>query len=341
MLALVGGLWFIIQIAIGNFHVIMDFIIYQIQLLRTEDAGHGGFLFYHFIVLLGGVFPVSIFALKGFRQSYYDSSPQKRFKLWMIILFLVVLITFTIVRTKVVHYSSLCYFPLTYLGAYVLYKIIHGRIKNFRWLNISYVVIGYIIGTAFAVAPLLASNTEWLIRLGFFQDPFAQANLRSDVIWSGYEGLIGLLFIIGITLSLVLMKRNRKAAYSSMLLNVMIFLNLVLFFTAGKIETYTQRALIDFCKDKQGRECYVETLGMKSYAHLFYADKQEPEHENARDKNWLLRGTTDKPVYVILRTKSLEYYREHYPDLDLLYEKNGFSFCIREVPESNEEKHRE
>ncbi|MCK4854736.1 MAG: glycosyltransferase family 39 protein, partial [Bacteroidales bacterium] len=70
----VGGLWFIIQIAIGNFSVILDFIQYQIQLLRTEDSGHGGFLFYHFIILFIGVFPVSVFALKAFRRSYYDDN---------------------------------------------------------------------------------------------------------------------------------------------------------------------------------------------------------------------------------------------------------------------------
>ena len=332
LLAVVGGLWFIIQVSIGNFHVIMDFILYQVKLLKTEDAGHGGFILYHFIVLMVGVFPVSVFALKGIRRSYYDSGPQKRFKIWMIILFLVVLITFTLVKTKVVHYSSLCYFPLTFLGSYVIYKVIHERIKNYRWLNISYAVLGYIIGMFFMIAPVLASRTDWLIGLGLFQDPFSQANLKSDVEWSGYEGLIGLLFILGITLTLVLLKRSRKRAYTLMLINVTLFINLVLFFTAGKIETYSQRALIEFCKDKQGGDCYVETLGMKSYAHLFYAAKPVPENENSQDKNWILRGNIDKPVYIIVRSKTLDYYREHYPDLELIYEKNGFSFCLREIP---------
>ncbi len=120
VLAVVGGIWFILQAAMGNFHLIADFVRYQVQLLRTRDSGHGGFFAYHFIVLLAGVFPASVYALKGFRRSYYDSNFQKRFKLWMILLFLVVLAVFTIVKTKIVHYSSLCYFPLTFLGAYVI-----------------------------------------------------------------------------------------------------------------------------------------------------------------------------------------------------------------------------
>jgi 4-amino-4-deoxy-L-arabinose transferase-like glycosyltransferase len=325
----VGGLWFIIQIAIGNFSVILEFIQYQLRLFRTEDSGHGGFLFYHFVVLFIGVFPVSVFALKAFRRSYYDDNSQKRFKRWMIILFWVVLLVFSLVKTKIVHYSSLCYLPLTFLGAYVIYKIIHERIKNYRWLNISYAVLGIIIGLAFSITPFLASKMDQILEMGYFSDPFTQANMKADVYWSGFEGLIGMLFILGIILTLILLRKNKKIAYSAMLMNVTLFMNLMLFFTAGKIEVYSQRALIEFCKEKKGEDCYVNTLGMKSYAHLFYTAKPIPEDQQSQDNGWLLTGDIDKPVYFILRSKTLVSFQESYPDLELLYEKNGFSFCLR------------
>jgi 4-amino-4-deoxy-L-arabinose transferase-like glycosyltransferase len=331
VLALVGGLWFIIQIAIGNFSVIHEFILYQLRLLRTEDSGHGGFLFYHFVILFFGVFPVSVFALKAFRRSYYDDNSQKRFKRWMIILFWVVLLVFSLVKTKIVHYSSLCYLPLTFLGAYVIYKIIHKRIKNYRWLNISYAVLGIIIGLIFSLAPYLASKMDQILKMADFIDPFTKANMGADVYWSGFEGLIGGVFILGIILSLMLLRRNKKIAYIAMLMNVTLFLNLMLFFTAGKIEVYSQRALIEFCKDRKGEDCYVSTLGMKSYAHLFYAAKPIPENPLSQDHGWLLTGDVDKPTYFILRSKTLEQYQETYPDLELLYEKNGFSFCVRDA----------
>ena len=332
----VGGLWFIIQIAIGNFSVILDFIQYQLRLLRTEDSGHGGFLFYHFIVLFIGVFPVSVFALKAFRRSYYDDNSQKRFKRWMIILFWVVLLVFSLVKTKIVHYSSLCYLPLTFLGAYVIYKIIHERIKNYRWLNIIYAALGMIIGLAFSIAPFLASKMDYVLEMGYFNDPFTQANMRADVYWSGFEGLIGLLFIVGIIVTLLLLKKNKKTAYIAMLLNVTLFLNLMLFFTAGKIEVYSQRALIEFCKERKGEDCYVNTLGMKSYAHLFYTAKPIPENQRSQDHGWLLTGDIDKPTYFILRSKTLVNFQESYPDLELLYEKNGFSFCLRVPTNANQ-----
>jgi len=333
----VGGLWFIIQIAMGNFSVILDFIQYQLRLLRTEDSGHGGFMLYHFVILFIGVFPVSVFALKAFRRSYYDDNTQKRFKRWMIVLFWVVLVVFSLVKTKIVHYSSLCYLPLTFLGAYVIYKIIHERIKNYRWLNIIYASFGIIIGLAFSIIPILASRMDDILKMDYFSDPFTQANMRADVYWSGFEGLIGGMFIIGIIVTLVLLRKNKKTAYFAMLLNVTLFLNLMLFFTAGKIEVYSQRALIEFCKDKKGEDCYVNTLGMKSYAHLFYAAKPIPENQLSQDREWLLRGNIDKPAYFILRSKTLTGFQESYPDLELLYEKNGFSFCLR-VPASINQK---
>ncbi len=333
----VGGLWFIIQIAMGNFSVILEFIQYQLRLLRTEDSGHGGFMFYHFVILFIGVFPVSVFALKAFRRSYYDDNTQKRFKRWMIVLFWVVLVVFSLVKTKIVHYSSLCYLPLTFLGAYVIYKIIHERIKNYRWLNIIYASFGIIIGLAFSITPILASRMDDILEMGYFSDPFTQANMRADVSWSGFEGLIGGMFIVGIIVTLILLRKNKKTAYFAMLLNVTLFLNLMLFFTAGKIEVYSQRALIEFCKDKKGEDCYVNTLGMKSYAHLFYAAKPIPENQLSQDREWLLRGNIDKPAYFILRSKTLKGFQESYPDLELLYEKNGFSFCLR-VPSSINQK---
>ena len=41
----------------------------------------------------------------------------------MMVSFWVVLILFSIVRTKIIHYSSFCYFPLTYLAAWAASRI--------------------------------------------------------------------------------------------------------------------------------------------------------------------------------------------------------------------------
>jgi hypothetical protein len=98
-----------------------------------------------------------------------------------------------------------------------------------------------------------------------------------------------------------------------------------------KVENITQNALIEFCKECAGEDCYVETLGMKSYAHLFYTEKKIPLNEKSYDREWLLTGQIDKPVYFILRNRSADKYREQYPHLSLCYEKNGFVFLKRDL----------
>jgi len=79
---------------------------------------------------------------------------------------------------------------------------------------------------------------------------------------------------------------------------------------------------------------------MKSYAHLFYTAKPIPENQRSQDGRWLLTGDIDKPTYFILRSKTLAGFQESYPDLELLYEKNGFSFCLRVPTNANQKNAR-
>ena len=120
---LITGLsWFAVEIIKGNSHVIKEFIDYQIRLFNTEDSDHGGPFIYHFVVLLIGCFPASLLLILAHKKSTDDTPFQKHTKRWLLALFWVVLILFSIVQTKIVHYSSLCYFPLTYLATYSIQK---------------------------------------------------------------------------------------------------------------------------------------------------------------------------------------------------------------------------
>src|SRR6202034_360546 len=74
-----------------------EFIIYQVRLFSTEDADHGGPFFYHFIVLLIGCFPASVFLFGYSRKKFSDHLQQQDFSRWMWIFFWVVLILFSIV----------------------------------------------------------------------------------------------------------------------------------------------------------------------------------------------------------------------------------------------------
>ena len=95
---------------------LIEFINYQIELFSQPVAGHEQPIYYHFVVVLIGCFPMSFIAFPRFLKS--SESNVANFELWMKTLFWVVLILFTIVSTKIVHYSSMTYLPLSFLAAF-------------------------------------------------------------------------------------------------------------------------------------------------------------------------------------------------------------------------------
>ena len=99
-----------------------------------------GYPAYHFVVLLLGCFPASLFALRNLVSRSEEKGVQRDMRLWMIILLCVVLVLFSLVRSKIVHYSSLAYFPLTYLAALSLEKMSSRswRLSPFFRLSIAF-----------------------------------------------------------------------------------------------------------------------------------------------------------------------------------------------------------
>src|SRR5690606_18618979 len=58
------GSWAIVDLLRNGPEFMVAFFWRQVAMLTTEDAGHGGFVGYHFVVLLLGCFPASVFALQ-------------------------------------------------------------------------------------------------------------------------------------------------------------------------------------------------------------------------------------------------------------------------------------
>lgn len=330
VLLFTGGLWFILQILTGNYTIISDFIKYQIRLFSTRDAGHGGFLLYHFVVILFGVFPASLPALPSFFKSPELPDSQKIFRRWMIILFIVVIILFTIVKTKIVHYSSLCYFPLTYLAAFTVYNIDNTGVKWKKILSWLLPALALIYATVTIVITFLDRYKDLIITKGWINDPFAVACLGADGGWKGYEFIAGFILLLGAAVFIALWKRKMLIhALISFFTFTCLFIFLAIVLVTPRVEQYSQNAAIEFFKSVSDEDAYLKTLGYKSYAHLFYG-KIKP-HDNTMSDNteWLLTGDTDKTAYFAFKITSREKYLEKYPELTVIYEKNGFVFSRR------------
>jgi hypothetical protein len=103
---------------------------------------------------------------------------------------------------------------------------------------------------------------------------------------------------------------------------------LTLIFFVKRIEGYSQRAAINFFKERASEDAYFITHGYKSYAHLFYTRKPPVENEKSYDRNWLLYGDIDKDLYVITKIHKAGDLRQ-IETLEEIGAKNGFVFFRR------------
>lgn len=327
-----GGLWFFAEIVTGHRDVIMQFINYQIRLFKTEDAGHGGPFYFHVIILLIGCFPASIFAFRGMSSEMKDDEKGREISLWMGLLFWVTLILFSIVKTKIIHYSSLCYYPLTYFAALAMSNLMDGEVKWRKWMSWGLCITGGLIAIALIGLPIAGMNAQAIIHSGILKDPFAAANLEADIHWSFADCLLGIFLLVSLIVSIIFLHKGKiKRGILTMFFGSLITTNLALSIITPKIELLTQQAAIDFYQSLQGKDVYVTTLGFKSYAHFFYSDIQPSANIHSTGEDWLLKGDIDKPAYFVCKINSAADWEKWYPQLKELYRKNGFVFLERTV----------
>jgi 4-amino-4-deoxy-L-arabinose transferase-like glycosyltransferase len=336
---LVTALWFGVEWIINGSWFIKEFTNYQIRLFSTPDAGHGGFLGYHFVVLLLGCFPASIFAIPTLWKSPLplNSESQKwqiDYRKWMLILFWVVLILFSIVQSKIVHYSSLCYFPLTYLSATYLFSITENRKKIHFKVIIALLFVGLIISLIFITLPFAGKNIEILKPL-FEKDLFVIGNLEADITWSFWDITPGLTLLITTLFSVFIFWKEDLSKKYSFRKNIVllfggsaIFITLSLIFFINKIEGYSQNAVIEFYKSLEGKNVYVKNVGFKSYAPLFYTKKPNRLKKENRSYKWLTEGKIDREVYFITKINNDGGLR-NFNDIKEIRKKNGFVFFKR------------
>jgi 4-amino-4-deoxy-L-arabinose transferase-like glycosyltransferase len=321
-----GGFWFILQILYGHGDMVLKFILYQVRLFTIPDAGHGGHWSYHFWILLAGVFPASVFALKSFRRNKDDNPLLNHFHRVMLILFWVVLILFSIVKTKIVHYSSLCYIPLTFLAVQTIFSLIDGK-KKWHWgLNTLLLFLTSIISLVVIALPFIMRNKQVIIDSGMIKDAFAVANLHADVYWSGFESLIGIFLLTGVLCAVILMRRKIRLGLILLFATSLVFTWITILVFPYRVEKYSQRAAIEFFEAKSKEHCYVLNAGYFSYAPLFYGNKMPGD---VRKPMWLLTGNIDRPFYLVLKEPEYEQWKSIIPEMKELYRKNGFVFLQR------------
>jgi 4-amino-4-deoxy-L-arabinose transferase-like glycosyltransferase len=330
---IIASLWFLPEMINNGFWFVREFIKYQVDLFLKPVAGHSGPIYYHFLIVFLGCFPISVLALPVFFRKKDNSRDDegKYFLKWMLILFWVVMILFSIVKTKIVHYSSLAYLPLSFFAAYYVYQLVNDAKNLKKYLVWLILITGTIFSVILIGIPLIIRFKDLLIP--YIKDDFAVACLNTPVRWSGYEFLIGFVYLLAIIVSIIMIKREKTFAGIITLFYATAF---CIFFylkaVVPKIEGFSQAPAINFYKSISGQDVYATTVGFYSYAPFFYFSKMPGGNPESNNKDWLLDGEIDKPVYIVAKSTSKKEMDKH-PGCRFIRQEGGFMFYYR-LPKS-------
>lgn len=322
--SLVVSSWFAMNIITNGWDLFWQFINYQVELFTQPVAGHEQPFYYHFLVVLVGCFPMSLYALPAFRSKVNITKTHYNFRMWMLCLFWVVMILFTITTTKIVHYSSMAYLPLSFLGAAYLFKLVEKQRNINKVLSAVVLSFSLLYSLVLIAAPFIfRKKDKWLHLLS--KDPFAQASFSIEVDWPVWISFAGIFMMIVAITGFVLRKNNHiYQAIAIKALNTSLVMATLFWVILPRIERYTQGPAIDFLESKAGQNVYVTTYGYKSYAPYFYFKYPNEANKQTDDANYLLNNTINKPVYFIAKGPVSDL--DKHPLVKLIDKKGGFKF---------------
>ena len=319
------GAWVALEIAAHGTWFIEEFLRYSIRLLSTEDAGHGGFPGYHVVILLLGCFPCSWLIFKAWKkQTQHFTAENNVFHNWMKILLIIIVVIFSIVQSKIVHYSSLAYFPISFFAAYAIIKLKDANSFP-KYLKMAWLAQGVLMGIVCILAPILMANTTaWIDSI---PDLMARTQLSAANSWPWYTFIPGLFLLFAIPFCLFKKDRSIQVRFTQLLLTTVVFLTIGLWCFIGRVEKMTQGALIEMCEEVADEGLILSHAG-KSYAPFFYGKRLTgPPMRSGLVEN--LKATPGD-VYVISRIHKYDGIKGKY-DLELIREKNGYLLLRRKV----------
>ena len=354
---IVSSPWYMIELVNKGPWFLIEFIQYQIELFSKPVAGHQQPVYYHFVVLLFGCIPFSFFAL---RNIFIDSKSDLKFEKMMRICFWTVLILFTIVTTKIVHYSSMAYVPLSFLGSIEIYKIIKGK-RFSKGIKLSLILLSSFISTLLSLFIYLLIYQKDIIMI-ISDDIQIRTLLNLNLLWQGWEWAIPLIIVFASLLWFIKFKFHPLKYLAIYSILIGLSFSLISLFIIPKIEFAIQGTAVAFYEDISKEKKYLTTVGFKSYAPYFYS---EVDHLKKVDKlyqkkseilkkyfsanslndlnrlqknkfngyvlSWLINGEVDRTVYFVSKKSKPILLLQNAKNLELIKDKAGYQFYKREL----------
>lgn len=319
-LAVIITIWLAAELMKNGVDNMLKFLAYQVELFNSNVAGHEQPFYYHFVVVFFGCFPISILAIPSLFKK--RSEVTMDFHLWMLCLFWTVLILFSIVTTKIIHYSSMTWIPLSFVAAYTLYLIDLKKLEMARVYKFIYLFSGIVLSAIFIAIAYLIQHRYWLADQ--INDRFVADSLRQSLNFSPIAYSTGILLLAGVVIGFIFLSRKRIAAFViTTATSVMLSLLMAHFSLLPVVEQITQGPAIEFYERMQEEQVPLHSFQFHGYGQYFYCRTEK----TYGDLNWFLNEEHDTPVYFVAKTdndliKTLDFKK--------IEEKGGFVLYRRD-----------
>ncbi|TGK19013.1 glycosyltransferase family 39 protein [Leptospira fluminis] len=294
------------------------FLEFQRKLLTKSLESHTGPWFYHFIVALVGFFPWTPFLFAYSKRKNLEllrkedlRSPAIFLLSWTVL----VLLIFSVVKTKLPHYSSSFYFPLSFFAAVLLEERGREFLDQKKGFFLAVGIFGAFLSLLFISLPFVA---EYLIAQGTFSESKVPT-------FSWTDALPGILLLLGLSVSVlfVFLLPSKKDLLHRFLLPVwltlLLFLSSLSFTLVPKVLALLQDKnlrLFDRAIQEGGEVVFYKYL---SFYPMFYRDQKIHIIGSYKflDETEILTEPQDKKVFLIGNENSLT-------ELTFLYPKKRF-----------------
>ena len=316
------GIWLGVETLKHGFWFVTEFLRYQVVLLQGQIEWHNQPWYYHFLVLFFLSAPASILAFPFlFKNPGISTGNSAVLFSYMRSLFWTVLIIFSIVTTKIIHYSSLCWIPLAFMAGYTLYATYTKRYQTSRWLALPIFISLAPVSAFFTAAPYLLTleNRDILAPL-LSKDIFATKLILSGDIWGGWEGIPALIFLCFVLIWVFQFALGIVKHAIPLFFAVLLFSQYLYTIVLPKAENMIQGSVIQTIEQESSKiNKVVESWNYKTFAILYYGKtqpgqfkgnwsksaQQDYKDETAPNykarKNWLVKNSVTFPVSIITR----------------------------------------
>jgi len=296
----VAGSWFALESLAHGPAFVVEFVRYQLRITGTDD-GHPGFVGFHTLLFVVGCFPFSVFAVRGaLGRALYR---ERRLQILALLLFGVVLGLFElVVRTKLIHYSSLLYVPGAFFAARVLWRVWRGNFGLHWGEVVGLAAVALLLAVPLFVLPYFGTHPTELLAL--LNDPIARSYVALPVPWGLETYLPGALLVGGTLGGLFFSVRGRRpVAVAVLLATGGLLANAIWVVFVARVDAYVSAPQVQFIA--RVGSAPLAFYGPLTYLPPFYARRavanpHTPEQLQqllAREPNlWVVTRAAEAPA---------------------------------------------